>query len=763
MPDPVDPNSQASIASQNAANTATQAGTAATTDATNAQILYKKSTDDVTDSLTQYEAMLAKTTNDFAGHQAAVKDTIGILDTLESKYDSYVDTMENAISFNKQQSTELAALTTALVGTRTAMKDLQGVDTSRVNTYKGQWQQVTEAFKNGSLGATAMMAAAQSMAAGLGQTIPASKSAGNALFSFMDNMLTGADNTLRAANAMEQYSAKSGGLDNLLSRAGPHLEKMNELVAQQRAGWGDTADAVNLPMDQVEKYFGVMGSLPGIMSETVTASDGMMAKSTGSMSKNISVLTAGILTAVGSGRELSAVVDDMNVAFKNYGVVGESALKFSAQLSKISNDNKVSIDSVKTALGAVANEFGRFANAGDAAAKMSQGLAESIDQYSQALQNSGMSAENALKNAQGLVGAMGQMDVAQRALLSQQTGGPGGLMGAAQIEKLMRDDPKAALEKMRQMITKQMGPAVSVDEAAASPAAAARQAAQRAMLTQGPFKIASNDQDATRMLDAMAKIGTGQAKNVDFTKVLGDTMSTGQDIQSKSFTEVQKGITALNKIQAAVDSINANLIGENLGGEFGEGGPSERQQALLGTMQAGAAGSGEMSARAAAKPGTGTPHETANEQLASGFSGVYDRVRGLTTTAKEEIMAHTGSTVKKATDNKTNTPGTTDQRRSGLNDALSYTAPSFKVDDLGQALPPGQQLGAAARGTAGHLGRTTVGATPTGDPGTTGHRGAGTGDPIPINIHVTATCEHCGNALNNQTPQARAVTAVQRQ
>lgn len=714
--------------------------------------------------------------------QSSAKSAVDAISALSDKIKGYSVALNQNNEFSRQQTKEMGLLTTAVLGTRDAFSNLANVNTDRLTTFSGQWQNLVTTFKNSGGALGGLIKQAEDIATRLGRTVPdAAKVSVSALTGFMGTMLRSADNTIKAQNALVQYAGRAGSLGALFQAAGPHLENMNELIAQQRSSLADTAMAVNLYPEQVEKFYDKLATLPGNLTAAVTASDGMVDRSMGNMSKTTSMLTATILTAIGTGRQYDSVIQDLTTAFKNYGITGESALKFSASMRQISDDNRVSIESVQTALSKTANEFGRFANAGDAAARVSQGVAEAMNQYAHALQSAGMSGDRALEVSGGLLSAMSKMDVAQRALLSQRTGGPGGLLGAAQIEKLMRDDPRAALEKMRQMVTREAGPAVSVDEAARSSEAAARQARQRALLTQGPFKVAETEQDATRMLDAMSKIGTAAeaGATTDFSKVLGTTMDRGIDIQGKSYTELQQINASTAKLSAAADSINATMVERTIGGGIGEAGTfTARQEGLRGSMAAGGFASGAMSDRTAtALRDARVYSDTSAEGLLEGTKDIASFIQKAGAMGKEAARSMrdklTGAVAKinseiaseadpaKLSELKSAKEGLMAKLR-GLVDVTptTYKPPSLATPE--GFISPADRLGTAVRTATGTLGgnRTTA---ETGDPGA--HRAHPGTSPLAlgtVNVHVTATCDHCGAALNNKTPQAQAVTVANR-
>ena len=74
-----------------------------------------------------------------------------------------------------------------------------------------------------------------------------------------------------------------------------------------------------------------------------------------------------------------------------------------------------------------------------------------MNDYVGALQNTGMTGQHAMEVVKGMTDSIAGMSVAQKAFLSSQTGGPGGLMGAFQIEKDLREGKiDKVFDKVRQ-------------------------------------------------------------------------------------------------------------------------------------------------------------------------------------------------------------------------------------------------------------------------------------------------------------------------
>ena len=524
------------------------------------------SLDDMTESGTKAQNVLNSlddtinsTSGSFSNFNINIEDNIGAMGALNKVLAEYKNSLGEAGVLNNKQTMTLGLLTTAILGTR---KSFESLNTgTQLNTFEGQWNSLVTTVLKGGGGLGALVAKVQT---DFGAVLPdaATKSIG-ALTAFMSNIMKSADNVNRMSTAMLAAGAATGSLGNMYQAAGPHLENLNELVAEQRMSLIASAEAASMLPEEMEKNYAALMMVPKALESSATASS-QMADATGGQTSKTSMLTAATLLAVGAHRKVEDVASDLKKAYQDYGLVGDNALKFTARMGELSNNLGIDLESVKGALSGAADMFGRFADAGENASTMAEGLATIMNSYSQSLMGTGMTGNHALEVIKSMTGAIGDMNIAQKAFLSAQTGGAGGLMGGFQIEKMMRSgDIAGVMDKVRESMKKQMGSIVTLDDAASSPAAAAQLTKQMMLLKQGPLgQFAKTDQDAYRILEAFKSReqgGTGDLKGLQ-DDIVGKTMDKGVDFQEKTLTEVTKQRIIAEKQLAAADFANMRLL-----------------------------------------------------------------------------------------------------------------------------------------------------------------------------------------------------------
>jgi hypothetical protein len=242
-----------------------------------------------------------------------------------------------------------------------------------------------------------------------------------------------------------------------------------------------------------------------------------------------------------SGRTASEVVKELTDSFDRYGKTQDESLIISARYSQLQEETGKKMSFIKGYLDSVSSAFKDFGESSEGASKifaaLSKGFGDNVSQQ--------QSVEIIKKYTEGVVA----LSTAQKAFLSQQTGGPGGLMGAFQIEKDLREGKiDKVFERVQQSMRKQFGgQIVTLDQAAISPKAAAQYQKQVAILTQGALGSMVDQNQAKAAIDAMAKGGTGK-------DVQSAIQGTAQDYRTQMIdrgTELRRsGQTGISQYQA---------------------------------------------------------------------------------------------------------------------------------------------------------------------------------------------------------------------
>jgi hypothetical protein len=457
--------------------------------------------------------------------------------SLKNNFDDNQRTLDN-------QTNAFGLLSVAILGVRKSFDNLNGIDTSQLSTFSDQIKDIQDVItKDSSLDTMAKKSVALAQALGLPTEM--AKQGFGAILNYANNLATSADNALRLQNAYIQLSAKTGSLNDVYSAAGPNLSNINALLEKQDKLISSSVIATGVAPEAVRQYYSQLGAIPQALNSVVTGADGA--------GSSVSLLTATMQLASGSGRKYSEIVDDLRSAFRDYNITGDEALKFTARMGELSGKFGVELSDVRDALRSTASNFAMFGNEAEGAAGM-------MNQYLGALKATGVSGTVAVGIVQNMTGGIKDLTLAQKGFLSAQTGGPGGLMGAFQIEKELREGKiDKVFDRVRQTMSKQFGNIVSLEEASQSQSAAAQLTKQVMMLRQGPLgQFAKSDQEAIRILESFKATNSGKAVTPLSETVTSDVQAAGVDVNKKSYTE-------LTRIRSLIESARGTANIANLG------------------------------------------------------------------------------------------------------------------------------------------------------------------------------------------------------
>lgn len=723
-----------------------------------------------------------------ASVQRQMSSITNVIDNVGSALNSFTDSYSNAATnlqnglFTEDDARNISLVTTALIGTQNTLQQFSGLNI-RSDGILAPLENMKKALNEGG-GLLDKMA--DNVLSAFGKIMPDSvKTSSTAIVNFGINLLKSADNAIHMRDAVIKLSAASGGLDRLFAAAGPNLENINELIGQQSEQISSVAQTMNISREDAVRYYTEIGKIPGALTATLPASQELfkgMDDSIASSSGQIDLFTGALAVAKGTGRDFEDIVKDLNTAFRDYGLTGKDALNFSVNMSEISNNLGIDLQSVQSALTGGAQAFREFANAGASSAQMAEGLARLTNEYAQALRNQGLSGNVALEVAQNMTNEIGKLGIAQKAFISAQAGGPGGLIGAFQIEKDLREGKiEDVFKKVRNVMQKQLGSIVTLDEATKSPAAAAQLARQVTMLRSGPLgQFARTDQEAYRVLEAF-KAGDRGIKQLA-PDALKNAMDKGVVLQDQSRTLLSE-LRANSERQLALTDQTNLLLAQQLTAAPGtrRGPDTLAQEAYRDFLKNSRSIAAERSEQLAerARTAIGSPTKAGagvNLQIDTTTEGLTQntaKVAGELISGKNKIVDIIQGKAQREIDSvlsKLNTETNPDVKASLQRkaDELTQTASLIRQGTLINARPetptPGATLGGAVTAAISAppiTARPAIGATNAVAARPVNYAAPATGSLGDINVHVTGYCLKCkqeiegGDQMSALSPAAR--------
>lgn len=352
----------------------------------------------------------------------------------------------------------------------------------------------------------------------------------------------------KAETQMISMLAAGGGLGKMFDDNGNIIGDLSTKTLKYVNTLGEVAEANGMTIASVIKYGDELNRIPGVMQENINMGE--------ALGGDMSALNAAMKVMVGSGQNISEVMGAMRIAYENLsnpmGAVedkGKKGLSLFATMSSLSKDLNLQFSETSGFLGDIAKQFKFVGDNTEAAAKV-------MSRFTDALRNTGLTSGASLEVIKGMVKSVGELSIGTKAFVSARSGGPGGLQGAVQIDKLNREGKSDQVMNMVLSTLKQQfgGKIYTQAEGAQSQEAAAQFTKQKMMLQSGAFGnlVGSGpgaDEKATRLLEALSTGDTGKAAKVG-QQALEAVGKQGNSLQQETNTVLNK--VALSSERTAI-------------------------------------------------------------------------------------------------------------------------------------------------------------------------------------------------------------------
>jgi hypothetical protein len=424
--------------------------------------------------------------------------------------------------------------------------------TRNENLFAGIGKSGSDVFGNLSSDITAITATYGEL-----EKVVGSSKAGKLFLSAVANLSTAASSGQEAESSFIRLMSTSGRMGEIFDKNGQIIGDLEAHTLKYSEMLLNTADATGFTGAEVAKYSDQLGKIPGFLDQNVKGSTNWTAGTDG--------LTASLKLLSGSGQDISKLVEVQGAAYDNLGNamgrVDNSAQKTAELFATISTVSKalgVNFDPIEKMLTGIAQSFKFVGDQTDGATKI-------IGRFTNALRDTGLTTSASLDIVKEMTENLGKLTMGTKAFISAQSGGPGGLQGAFQIEKLMRENKSDQVMGMIESTLKKQfgGNIANSDQAAASPEAASQFNKQRAMLESGAFGglIGSGpegDAKATKLLDALSKGNLGGASNAlkSGKDAVDQVMTQGNELQKANNTVLNKIANSASR-QAIAAELNA--------------------------------------------------------------------------------------------------------------------------------------------------------------------------------------------------------------
>lgn len=551
-----------------------------------------------------------------------------------------------------------------------------GASASGIETYKNRHEELIKTIRSGK--GTDFLKSSMSEE-GYSNFEKLAIAAGKTVQNFAADTMQAALQQKYLRDALFSTAAETGQLGELQKEAGGSLLNIDKVVADHTMNLTKLREASGLSRKEAIDHYAELMKIPGALqmmaSDSVTGAKGTVDFSIAleKMSRATGISVEGLSRQTGNLR------DNFNLLTDKAGA-GDEALKFLASVSKASNQLGLDYKTLQNSIESISSSFKYFGNT-------SQDVVKGYYEIAKSLEQTGLSAKVSGEMAQTFVTQIGKLGIAQKAYVSQMTGGPGGLMGAFDIDLKLREGKfKEVFDQAKETMKANLGELVSLKEASQSPEAASQYMKQITMLQSGPLgQLASTPEAAERLIDAFKEgmpqdlgdnataakeyFQTGKELQKKDSDVLSDMLGVSEDIQTNT------QITAYNTMQLLMGNraSGVSFFGKDaaqlesylkMKEEFSQISEKAGTSSFMGKMREGSA-SANFGRQMELTMGRGT------ERVGSVFNGTISGAQEMI----ERIKSSTGKTIddiiKEAIQEKTNKVEELKKKGASKEDVLS--------------------------------------------------------------------------------------------
>lgn len=542
-----------------------------------------------------------------SGYEGVAKLTSNVLQKLGVDLGTTSQAFQKINSLTQTQTNQIATMSTALMG---ASKLFAGIgDNSGLNNFSSQITNIISSAK-GITGPFKAIADAMGFKdVNLGNL----SSIKTEMLAMATNLGKGTDSALAFSRETFNLAARTGTLGELYTRTGAGLANLNNVSLDAATKLQNIGVATNLTQEEVGKYYTELGKLPEAYKQVIGAGD----RATGSTTDFQKI----IQLAHGTGQTFNEVLGQTVKMWENYGKVGDDALAVTARATDLQKLFGLRLEDTTGFLSTMSDSFKLLGDNTD-------GVSKIFNQFFSGLREGGLGIKPAIDTIAQMSSSLSSLTMAQKAFLSGRTGGPGGLLGAINIEKDLAAGKSAEVfDKLRQAFTQQVGGQGNIisREQVGNQQQAAEFTRQRQLLQSGAFGgVAKTDEQAAAILKAFQRPNQEGIKNV--AEIIKGSVAAGSDIEKKSNTELVRANASLDQLKLIGSFIALNTIQK---GTTAEGTGALRDQL--------AANVAEAAARSTEKRGTG--QDTSREETTRTLEDLARNVGRVGTTTESMVKA----------------------------------------------------------------------------------------------------------------------------
>jgi hypothetical protein len=369
-----------------------------------------------------------------------------------------------------------------------------------------------------------------------------SKAVTKPIAEMMTNFSEAATSAYGLQREILHLAAAQGNFNTVINESNGSFKNMDQEYMNMVNMTYTAASATGQTVSSVMDLSKTIGSIPGALNENVQVG-----------TAGISQLVATSQLATGFIRNQAEVGKLLSDMYTNLGTSGTGAYEAIAKIYDKAGDSKLRFESFTTTVTDIAKSFKMLGDNTNAATNV-------VEAFDKAFKNSNISPAAMQEVITGMTAGVQKLDLAKMSFVSGQTGGPGGLAGAYQMEYAMQTGHMdEVLSKTMQAMQQQFGgQIITLKEAAQNPDMSGEFYKQVQYLTQ-IAGVASTDREAYRILEAMQSGALGNLSQTMGTqgdaKTLETAVTRGGEEQSRTTSAVMRLHQWLEKEQLITNDI----------------------------------------------------------------------------------------------------------------------------------------------------------------------------------------------------------------
>ena len=233
----------------------------------------------------------------------------------------------------------------------------------------------------------------------------------------------GADKANIMQRSIVEMAAAQGNLNSMQDGGVLSSTKMNQAYLDMIELVYQSADATGQTVEAMQAFIPEFKSIPDAMSPIKIAGE------------NMSQMAAASKLATAYGKDQASVAKQLAAVYTSVGLSGEKAFEAINSIYEKAGSSKLRMEAFSSTVMKIAGDFKLFGDNTTAAANI-------VKSFDTVFKDSKLSPDGIQDVVQGIASGIQGMSTATKAFVSSQSGGPGGIAGAVEMDWAIQNNKK---------------------------------------------------------------------------------------------------------------------------------------------------------------------------------------------------------------------------------------------------------------------------------------------------------------------------------